>query len=174
MEGQHDPRMIGSRKGVKYGKSLFTVYRVDIVGPRVDLVLCGRGQLIGSQKNTVCSVPSRPGGFWVNYRHFHKYLVCGEDCSVTSRPGLLAGRPGTLGSVSWVYFCSQLWGKVPYMLSRHPGWPGRPGIHGIPIFQNSAIFIFSQNLIKSSPDLYWSSPNIIHTSDIMISSQIGH
>ena len=72
------------------------------MGPRVDLVLYGSGQLTGSQKTHFAVSPVNlegPSVDQVNYEHFHKYLAGGESCSVVGRSGLLAGLPGILGSV---------------------------------------------------------------------------
>ena len=65
------------------------------MGPRVDLVLCGNGQLTESRKTQSAVSPvdlEGPLVDRVNYRHFQKYLAGEEDCSVT-------GRPSTLGYV---------------------------------------------------------------------------
>ena len=69
------------------------------MGPRVDLLHCGSGQLTGSQKTQyVVSLVDLEGPLVdrVNYKHFHKNLSGEGNCSVAGRPGLLAGQPGTL------------------------------------------------------------------------------
>ena len=81
------------------GNILFTVYWVDIMGPRVNLVLCGSGQLTGSPKTQPAVSPIDLEGLlvdWVNYRHFHEHLAGEGILSVAGRPGLLAGQLGTL------------------------------------------------------------------------------
>ena len=66
------------------------------MGPRVDLVLCGNGQLTRSQKTqSVVSLVDLEGPLvdQVNYMHFHKHLADEGILSVASRPGTLGSIP---------------------------------------------------------------------------------
>lgn len=109
MKVQLGPHMIGSWKETQSGKSLFTVYRVDIMGPRVDLVLSVKEQIIGKQKSQFTVSPVDLEGpliDWVHCRHFNKHLAGGVFHGVAS-------RPGKLGQVPHDHFLLPAEGKFP-------------------------------------------------------------
>eukprot|EP00268_Persea_americana_P055200 TRINITY_DN6398_c0_g1_i1.p1 TRINITY_DN6398_c0_g1~~TRINITY_DN6398_c0_g1_i1.p1 ORF type:complete len:143 (+),score=4.16 TRINITY_DN6398_c0_g1_i1:172-600(+) len=142
MKGQRGSHMIRSKRGTRSGKSLFTVYQVDIMGPQVDLAFCGNGQLTESHESHSTMSPVDIMVHPVDQVH------CGTSINI------LAGRPGTRDLYPVAFFCSQL--TEAFLCARSTSWGMMStGYTRIPHFsQYSALFIFHSNFIKSNPDLH--------------------
>eukprot|EP00268_Persea_americana_P024144 TRINITY_DN23627_c0_g1_i8.p1 TRINITY_DN23627_c0_g1~~TRINITY_DN23627_c0_g1_i8.p1 ORF type:complete len:119 (+),score=6.29 TRINITY_DN23627_c0_g1_i8:224-580(+) len=118
------------------------------MSPRANLVLCGSGQLTGSQKTQSAMSPVDLEGHpvdRVNYRHFHKHLA-GE--------GILRGP---VDRVHWilypdVVFCSQLRGSS--LCARSTSWVTRSAGYTKSLFSEFCPFHFPSKSIKSSPNLH--------------------